>query len=89
MASAAAAAAQSNPAQQQAMIQGMVQRLAARLAQQGGDAGEWQRLIRAYSVLHETDKAKDALTAARKALAGDAAGGRDLDALANELGIGG
>lgn len=76
-------------AAQQEMIQGMVERLATRLAQQGGDANEWQRLIRAYSVLHETDKAKDALAAARKALAGDPAGGRDLDALAQELGIGG
>jgi cytochrome c-type biogenesis protein CcmH len=83
-----AAAAQPNEAQQ-AMIQGMVQRLATRLEQKGGDAGEWQRLIRAYSVLHETDKAKDALAAARKALAGDAGSGRDLDALAHELGIGG
>ncbi|MGO4873083.1 MAG: c-type cytochrome biogenesis protein CcmI [Roseiarcus sp.] len=74
---------------QQAMIRGMVERLATRLAQDGGDASEWQRLIRAYSVLHEPDKAKDALAAARKALASDAEAGRDLDALAQELGLGG
>lgn len=75
--------------QQDAMIRGMVERLATRLATSGGGAGEWQRLIRAYTVLHETDKAKDALASARKALAGDAEAGQQLDALARELGIGG
>ena len=70
------------------MIRGMVERLATRLAQNGGDAQEWQRLIRAYSVLHEPDKARDALAAARKALAADAQAGRELDALAQELGLG-
>jgi cytochrome c-type biogenesis protein CcmH/NrfG len=74
---------------QQTMIRGMVERLATRLAQSGGDASEWQRLIRAYSVLHEPDKARQALASARKALAGDAAAGPGLDALAQELGIGG
>ena len=75
--------------QQEAMIRGMVERLATRLATSGGDADEWQRLIRAYTVLHEPDKAKDALASARKALAGDAEAGQQLDALARELGIGG
>ncbi len=74
---------------QKVMIRGMVERLATRLAQSGGDASEWQRLIRAYSVLHESEKAKDALASARKALAGNAAAARDLDTLARELGIGG
>jgi cytochrome c-type biogenesis protein CcmH len=74
---------------ERAMIRGMVERLATRLAQSGGDASEWRRLIRAYSVLHEPDKAREALAAARKALAADAGAGRDLDALAQELGIGG
>jgi cytochrome c-type biogenesis protein CcmH len=71
------------------MIRGMVERLATRLSQSGGDADQWGRLIRAYSVMHEPDKARDALAAARKALAGDAAAGPGLDALARELGIGG
>ncbi len=74
---------------QQAMIRGMVERLATRLAQSGGDASQWGRLIRAYSVMHEADKAREALAAARKALAGDAGAGAGLDALARELGIGG
>jgi cytochrome c-type biogenesis protein CcmH len=76
-------------AQQDAMIRGMVERLATRLATSGGGAEEWRRLIRAYAVLHEDDKAKDALASARKALAGDATAGQELDALARELGIGG
>ena len=84
-----AAAPTQADAQQDAMIRGMVERLATRLATSGGDAGEWQRLIRAYTVLHEADKAKDALASARKALAGDAAASQQLDALARELGIGG
>ncbi len=74
---------------QQAQIRGMVERLATRLAQSGGDAEQWGRLIRSYSVLREPDKARDALAAARKALAGDAAAGAGLDALAQQLGIGG
>ena len=85
----AGAAPAQDDAQQDATIRGMVERLATRLTTSGGDAGEWQRLIRAYAVLHETDKAKDALASARKALAGDAQAGRQLDALARELGIGG
>jgi cytochrome c-type biogenesis protein CcmH len=90
---AAPAAGDATPAQdaaqQDAMIRGMVERLATRLATSGGDAEEWRRLIRAYAVLHETDKAKDALASARKALGGDAEAGQQLDALARELGIGG
>ena len=68
---------------QKQMITTMVQGLADRLAKQGGSAEEWGRLIRAYSVLHEPDKARDALASARKALGANA----DIDALAKELGI--
>jgi cytochrome c-type biogenesis protein CcmH len=70
-------------ADQQKMIETMVQGLADRLAKQGGSPEEWGRLIRAYSVLHEADKAKDALASARKALGDNA----EIDALAKELGI--
>ncbi len=66
---------------QRQMIEGMVQGLAARLDKQGGSAEEWGRLIRAYSVLHEPDKARDALASARKALGPNT----DIDALAREL----
>ena len=73
---------------QQAMIEGMVSRLATRLASNGGSVDEWSRLIRAYSVLHQADKAKTALTDARKALAPDATAVASLDALARDLGLG-
>jgi cytochrome c-type biogenesis protein CcmH len=69
--------------EQQDMIKGMVSRLADRLAQSGGNSEEWARLIRAYSVLHETEKAKDAVASARRALGNDAG----IDALARELGL--
>jgi cytochrome c-type biogenesis protein CcmH len=75
--------------QQQQMIHGMVESLATRLAQSGGDASEWARLVRSYIVLHEPDKARDALASARKALAADPASAGQLDLLARELGLGG
>jgi cytochrome c-type biogenesis protein CcmH len=77
-----------SPDAQQDMIRGMVARLAARLAQSGGTVEEWVRLIRAYSVLHETDKAKEALASARKALGGDAAAMTALTEIAREVGLG-
>ena len=43
--------------ERQEMIRGMVVGLAGRLAGEGGTAGEWARLIRAYGVLGETGKA--------------------------------
>jgi len=73
---------------QQAAIRGMVEGLAARLAQNGDDQSGWLRLIRAWHVLQEDDKAKAALAEARKALASHAEAAPALDALAHELGIG-
>ena len=76
------------PDAQRPMIEGMVSRLATRLASNGGGVDEWSRLIRAYTVLHEADKAKAALASARKALAPDANAVASLDALARDLGLG-
>ncbi len=76
------------PEAQRPMIEGMVNRLATRLASNGGGVDEWSRLIRAYTVLHEADKAKAALMSARKALAPDANAVASLDALARDLGLG-
>ena len=84
----AAAIAALAPDAQQTAIRGMVDRLAERLAQNGDDAQGWLRLIRAYGVLHETDKARDALARARKAMTGDEAANHGLDALAQEFGLG-
>ena len=86
--SEAAAIAALDPEAQQSAIRGMVERLAARLAQNGDDAQGWLRLIRAYCVLHETDAAKEAMANARKALAGNETASHDLDALAQEFGLG-
>ncbi|MGR3363005.1 MAG: c-type cytochrome biogenesis protein CcmI [Maritimibacter harenae] len=42
----------------QAMIEGMVQRLSDRLAESGGPASDWARLIRALGVMGDTDRAQ-------------------------------
>jgi cytochrome c-type biogenesis protein CcmH len=76
------------PEAQRPMIEGMVSKLASRLASNGGGVDEWSRLIRAYTVLHEADKAKAALVDAHKALASDAGAMASLDALARNLGLG-
>ncbi len=72
----------------QAMIVGMVNRLATRLADKGGSIDEWGRLIRAYTVLHQTDKAKAAVADARKALAQNPSAVARLDEIARDLGLG-
>jgi cytochrome c-type biogenesis protein CcmH len=54
------AARQMNPDAQQQMIQGMVQRLADRLKQNPDDLEGWRRLARAYEVLGDEAKAKEA-----------------------------
>jgi cytochrome c-type biogenesis protein CcmH len=77
----APAAAPSFSPDQRKMIEGMVSGLAERLATKGGSAEEWTRLIRAYSVLQQTDKAREAVASARKALGANPA----IDALAEEL----
>ena len=69
------------------MIKGMVSRLAARLAQDGSDVDGWLRLMRAYMVLGEADKAGAATVDARKALAADADKLRRVNDLAAQLGI--
>lgn len=70
------------------MIAGMVEGLAARLAENGADAAGWQRLIRAYIVLGDKEKAATALGQARKALASDPAGLAATEAAARQLGLG-
>ena len=75
--------------QRQAMIRGMVDRLASRLESKGDDVEGWLKLIRAYSVLAETEKARKAVTEARKALASKQDDVARIEALAKELNIGG
>lgn len=75
------------PSAQQAAIQSMVDGLAARLAQHGNDIEGWVRLVRAYKVLNEIDKARAALKTARRDFTGDATATARIDALARELGL--
>jgi cytochrome c-type biogenesis protein CcmH len=53
------------------MIRDMVARLAGKLKEDGNDLAGWQRLLRAYMVLGERDKAQTAAADAKKALASD------------------
>ena len=68
-------------------IRSMVDGLAARLAQNGQDLEGWLRLVRSYTVLHESDKARAALIDAKRNLAGDPNALARIDALARELGL--
>lgn len=66
-----AAAAGMSAQDRNAMIRGMVARLADRLKEHGDDIEGWQRLLRAYMVLGERDKAVAAAADARRAFAGN------------------
>jgi cytochrome c-type biogenesis protein CcmH len=72
-----------------AMIRGMVERLAVRLKQNGDDVEGWLRLVRAYMVMGDEDKAKSALTDARQAVANDAERLRQLNEGLKNLGLDG
>jgi cytochrome c-type biogenesis protein CcmH len=71
------------------MIRGMVERLATRLKQNGNDVEGWLRLVRAYMVMGERDKAKSALSDARQAVANDAERLRQLNEGLKNLGLDG
>lgn len=75
--------------QQQAMIHRMVDGLADRLKTNGADIEGWLRLMRAYEVLNEQDKAKLALNDARRNFAADPSATKRIDDLAHELGLDG
>ena len=80
-----AAAGQMKPDDRNAMVRGMVDRLAERLKRDGSDLDGWLRLVRAYTVLGERDRALSALTDARRALGHDTDKLRRLDELVKEL----
>lgn len=71
------------------MIRGMVARLSDRLKDNGNDIDGWQRLVRAYMVLGERDKAQAAALDARKALAGDPDKLRRIEDTIKSLGLAG
>jgi cytochrome c-type biogenesis protein CcmH len=82
-----AAASDMSASERNQMIRGMVDRLAARLHEDGTDLDGWLRLLRAYMVLGDRDKAKTAAGEARTALSGDPEKLRRLDAVIRELGV--
>jgi cytochrome c-type biogenesis protein CcmH len=65
-----AAAANMSDEERREMVRGMVARLADRLRDNGADVEGWLRLVRAYAVLGDRDKAKGAAADLRRALAG-------------------
>jgi len=80
-----AAAADLSAEQRTRMVRGMVARLAERLAHDGSDLDGWVRLVRAYAVLGENDRARGAAADARRALADDADKLRRLDEVVKGL----
>ncbi len=82
-----AAASKMSTQDRGAMIRTMVARLADRLKQNGDDIAGWQRLLRAYMVLNERDKAHAAAADARKALASDPAKLRQIEDTIKSLGL--
>ncbi|HEX4409778.1 MAG TPA: c-type cytochrome biogenesis protein CcmI [Xanthobacteraceae bacterium] len=82
-----AAANNMDESQRNAMIQGMVQRLADRLHSEGGDVESWLRLVRAYVVLGDRDKAKGTATDARRALQSHPDDVKQIDGLMKDLGL--
>ena len=84
-----AAAKDMSAADRGTMIRGMVDRLATRLKQDGSDVEGWLRLVRAYMVMGERDKAVSALADARQAVANDADRLRQLNEGLKNLGLDG
>ena len=72
-----------------AMVRGMVERLATRLKQNGDDVEGWLRLVRAYLVMGDRDKAVGASSDARQAVAKDGERLRQLNEGLKTLGLDG
>jgi len=84
-----AASKDMNEGDRNAMVRGMVERLATRLRQNGDDVEGWLRLVRAYLVMGDRDRAMGASTDARQAVANDAARLRQLNEGLKTLGLDG
>jgi cytochrome c-type biogenesis protein CcmH len=84
-----AAAKDMNEADRSAMIHTMVDRLATRLKQNGDDVEGWLRLVRAYMVMGDRERAKTAQADARQAVANDAERLRQLNEGLKNLGLDG
>jgi cytochrome c-type biogenesis protein CcmH len=84
-----AAASDMSADQRLQMIRGMVAQLAERLQHDGSDVDGWLRLVRAYMVLGERDKAQGAAADARRALDRDPGKLKQIDEGLKGLGFGG
>ncbi len=76
-----------SPADQNAMIASMVERLAAKLAANPDNVEGWINLMKAYTVLTQPDKAKEAMTRALAVFSNDAFKKAQITATATELGL--
>ena len=81
------AAADMTPEDRAEMIRGMVSRLSDRLATEGGPPQDWARLITAYGVLGETEKARAIWREARETFGGDAEALASLRTAARSAGV--
>lgn len=71
----------------QAMIGGMVSGLASRLANEGGPAQDWARLIRAYGVLGDQEAARTVWTEAQQVFVSSMRGMEILTNAARDAGV--
>ncbi|MGO7300981.1 c-type cytochrome biogenesis protein CcmI [Rhizobium ruizarguesonis] len=82
-----AAAETMNAGDRQQMISGMVESLDAKLSEDPNNFEGWMRLVRSYAVLNDKDRAAGALKRGLAAFPPPGEQGRQLLALARELGI--
>ncbi|TAV81629.1 c-type cytochrome biogenesis protein CcmI [Rhizobium leguminosarum] len=82
-----AAAETMNAGDRQQMIRGMVESLDAKLSEDPNNFEGWMRLVRSYAVLNDKDRAVGALKRGLAAFPPPGEQGRQLLALARELGI--
>ncbi|MBF2716707.1 c-type cytochrome biogenesis protein CcmI [Agrobacterium vitis] len=85
---AAVAAAQGLPdGDRQAMIKGMVESLDAKLKTDPNNFEGWVRLVRSYTVLKDNQRALEALKTGLKTFPADGEQGKQLIAMAQQLGL--
>jgi cytochrome c-type biogenesis protein CcmH len=84
-----AAAREMSETDRNEMIRGMVARLADRLQNHPDDVEGWLRLLRAYMVLGQREKALEAVIQARQTFAGQPDKLRQIDELVKGLGLAG
>ncbi|WP_288430734.1 c-type cytochrome biogenesis protein CcmI [uncultured Agrobacterium sp.] len=82
-----AAANDMTPADRQAMIAGMVASLDSKLKENPDNFEGWMRLVRSYAMLNDGEKAKEALRNGLKAFPPEGQQGKQLLALAQQLGV--